>query len=458
MRARYVLVVAAAHLASAGLGQSLNDMMVTGDKAMMMMPPTVASEGQVEHLAWSSDGRYLVLQRAVLKLSGRRLAELMLHPPTGPTNPDEFYESRLEAYDVETGNRKTVISRPGQTSLWGAWAGGRPVYLAFVRTKPTRPDQKEGTSLLRYDAANGVSSIVWSSSTPYAETHLFLSPTLPTGFAVLRPEDGVPQAMGLDGDLRPVGSPVAFADFGARTPFSYWTEDGTRLVAVEGHMEEESRTYRQTFRTFDPRTLTSAMPKDRPKPYSPPTTLQANVVTQRLGTPRDRTFSVGLLTGGEAQGPVADRKEPDPPGVVDLEVERVEVSPTGRHVAYTHKGIAMVRELVEVPRSVYEQARNAAARVEALSKGKQCALALLMFAADNGDKLPSNKDDWAKAIEPYLKNASLLEGFVYTYGGGFMTEIGSPATQEIGYVNAPGGRAIVYADGHVRFVADGGAT
>lgn len=454
MRFRHAVSIAASLLVGAARSQTLNDMMLAGDKAYLMMPPTVASEGQVETMSWSSDGRYLVLQRAVMKLPAKRLAELMLNPPSDMPSPNELFETRLESYDVETGNRRNLLNRPGQNYVSGGWVAGRAVYVAIVQTIPRMPDQKVESNLVRFDAANGTSAVVWrAASEPTEFPQLFLSPTRPIGFVAMRGADGVPSALALDADGRPSGAPMPLHGVPWPLGFSYWSGDGLTLVSVEGRRKGES--YQQSFRQFDLRTMTSSVPKDRPEPYAPPISLQTNVITQRLGALHDRTFSVGLLTPGGEKPSAGEGKEPDPPGILDVEVERIEVSPTSRHVAYTHKGVALVRELVAVPRAAYERARDAAARTEALSKGKQCALALIMYAADNEDKLPSNKGDWAGSIKPYLRNESTLEGFVYTYPGGFLSEIAAPAMQEIGYVSAPGGRAVVYADGHVKFVADG---
>ena len=64
------------------------------------------------------------------------------------------------------------------------------------------------------------------------------------------------------------------------------------------------------------------------------------------------------------------------------------------------------------------------------------------------------------AAGPYLKNPSVFEnpgtgdnGFVYSYGGPTgLAQITSPATTQLGYVSGPGGRAIIWADGHVTWV------
>ena len=47
--------------------------------------------------------------------------------------------------------------------------------------------------------------------------------------------------------------------------------------------------------------------------------------------------------------------------------------------------------------------------------------------------------------------ADLFNGFVYTYGGGALKDIDSPTTTETGYVNGPNGKAVIYADGHVKW-------
>jgi hypothetical protein len=43
---------------------------------------------------------------------------------------------------------------------------------------------------------------------------------------------------------------------------------------------------------------------------------------------------------------------------------------------------------------------------------------------------------------------------VYTFGGGSLASIDAPAETIIGYVTGPGGRAAIYADGHVKWQND----
>ena len=89
-----------------------------------------------------------------------------------------------------------------------------------------------------------------------------------------------------------------------------------------------------------------------------------------------------------------------------------------------------------------------------MSNAKQAALALIMFANDTDDTYPSQDVDLRGKLGPYLKDPSLLDKFTYTFAGGSANSIDRPAETQIGYVSGPGGRAVAYADGHVKWIPD----
>ena len=95
----------------------------------------------------------------------------------------------------------------------------------------------------------------------------------------------------------------------------------------------------------------------------------------------------------------------------------------------------------------------AALKAEAISKSKQVGIALILFASDMEDVLP-NGENFVNKLQPYLKNRKMLDGFNYTFAGGPMDQIKDPARTELGFTMAPGGRAVVYADGHAQWVPD----
>lgn len=60
-----------------------------------------------------------------------------------------------------------------------------------------------------------------------------------------------------------------------------------------------------------------------------------------------------------------------------------------------------------LPNSVFAQAKEAAKKTACLSNVKQLAIATLMYAADNDDRLP-DANKWRASIMPYAKNADIF--------------------------------------------------
>jgi hypothetical protein len=125
----------------------------------------------------------------------------------------------------------------------------------------------------------------------------------------------------------------------------------------------------------------------------------------------------------------------------------------GEAVVFQSQGGLMVVPLIRIDKAVLIAAREQAKRMQVLSNGKQLALAAHMYAADHDDVFP-NGDDIQGKLEPYLKNSSLFEGFSYTFPGGPLKNVESPAETEMGFVSGPGGRAVMYVDGHVKWKSD----
>ena len=53
-----------------------------------------------------------------------------------------------------------------------------------------------------------------------------------------------------------------------------------------------------------------------------------------------------------------------------------------------------------------------------------------------------------------MKNRDLMNDFNYTFKGGDLANVEDPANTELGFVVGPGGRAVVYVDGHAKWVAN----
>lgn len=110
-------------------------------------------------------------------------------------------------------------------------------------------------------------------------------------------------------------------------------------------------------------------------------------------------------------------------------------------------------EIVRVSKEQKEAIEKQAVIQNALQVGKQVGTAFLMYLMDQ-EKMPS-KQGFREEVLPYMKSKDMLSQFVYT--GSEDLDLGkasNPSQIEVGFVPAPGGRAVVYADGHVVWVPD----
>jgi prepilin-type processing-associated H-X9-DG protein len=89
-----------------------------------------------------------------------------------------------------------------------------------------------------------------------------------------------------------------------------------------------------------------------------------------------------------------------------------------------------------------------------MSDARQVGLGLLMYVQDYDERYPSPDHFSGGAVGPYIKNESVFEGFNYVYPGESITQVTKPAETAMGYIVGPGGRAVVYVDGHVMWEPD----
>lgn len=120
-----------------------------------------------------------------------------------------------------------------------------------------------------------------------------------------------------------------------------------------------------------------------------------------------------------------------------------QISPRGDAVLYLSQNVAWVAPLSHLPREAFVQAL----RATAMSNAKQAGLALIMYSQDYDEVLPPSGD----VVSPYLKNDDILDGLNYTYGGGPFKDIENPSQTTLGIFPGPGGIAVIYADGHVKW-------
>ena len=120
-------------------------------------------------------------------------------------------------------------------------------------------------------------------------------------------------------------------------------------------------------------------------------------------------------------------------------------------VIYEVAGALLIRDIKPIDLALARTLTLQAAMQKAISDSKEAVLSLIMFASDSDDVLPG-QEGWEARVGPYCSDKDLLRRFNYTFKGGNMANIENPASAELGYILGPGGRAVAYGDGHVKWV------
>jgi prepilin-type processing-associated H-X9-DG protein len=203
----------------------------------------------------------------------------------------------------------------------------------------------------------------------------------------------------------------------------------------------------------DPRTgKINPLPKDQPKQeIQKPAAIAAplRIVTRRHQISESSTTQQTYPVWVESL-----TKSENPRALVTADGKDASFVPGGAGVMFQSQNAYWFTPVLKIGKEAYLMARHAAERQVALSNAKQLGLAAIMFAQDNNEVLPSSDGIEAKLM-PYVQNSALFSGFTYTFAGGALADISSTSETILGHVAGPGGRAVLYADGHAKWVNDG---
>ncbi len=466
-----VLLMAAAPFLATAQWTSDDKWMVYGERAYRVFPPVCAAQGAVGSLMWSPDGRYLAIMRMSMDGLAQVYRDEIANPGSQKTLPPMTVV--LEIYHPATGRTisggRWESKTPGEPppAVGMEWMAGTSYLFVTVRQRSVNllspsgrtPGAPSQNTLERIDAGTGQRSVLMSAPDGDSIT-LGLSPTQPMGLAYYRQGE---QLFGVLLQQNRVSDPVPLEGLGRATPgYPMWSKDGKRLglasYVVSGNVYNEPRFHEVDLATLALREV------PRFEPYEPPMLpiqggVQSIDLSDRMGTAAKT--AAAMIHGPMPQilpGLAPDQQPKAPenftPAVMGFDAGTIAVDPTGRFVAYTSQGLALVSELVPVPLAIYEQAKAARERSEKLMQAKQVATGFLIYSADNDDNLPSNRADWQTLIAPYLRNNKLLEGFVYSFKGGSLMDVEKPSQTELGFISMPGGRIVAYVDTSVRWVPD----
>jgi len=417
---------------------------VHGDRATLLGPAEPVAEGPIDSIDIAPVGRYALI---VHSPSERKRGPLDLDaPPPGP--------GRLTLHDART-RRNSVLwrasaDREGTSLAVAGWFAGTAVALV-QRIEPGAKPEETTVWMHRVNAAAAT-----ISAPLHGDADPLFAPEKPR--ALLTFEDGTVEMIGPKGERRPIPIPPG-------THPETWTDGGdhfraTRIVRAPGGGRTVERWIVDVNnRQAIPETKLERRPAPDPLPTSNDPTLQ--LAPARIDEPGGRQLlGLWLMAPREAKAATGTPGKPSTPPAVPHQTlvtaehdGTAELLPDLSGVLWVHEGRVYGRALATVDRAAFDTMRRTLARREAMNRAKQAGLAAMMYAQDYDETLPEpgNRD----ALAPYLKDTALVSSFEYTYQGKLaLAAIDAPAETVLGYVAGPGGRAVVHADGHVRWRDD----
>lgn len=381
------------------------------------------------------------------------------------------------------------------------WLQGTNCLLALVETSaldaPTEEERAPVYSLLFADVTrDSHARPLYSSPEPMIFT---FSPALPLAAVTIKDHISEPAAANAKQSVIRTRSRVVIVDMRGRfTGITFasdfpgaaagWSEDGrsvnistiepesatvTTAESASGATPQPGRTVRHWY-AMDATTGKTTLLTERPKSIRPPAPSPVN--------PPLRFVPGGI----SATAPGGDTGNPDKldglwlasastagnkPGTSTASVQRnmLLIAPDADSplflpdlsgILYRSHGALYSIPLVRLSATQFAEANHTALMRETMSNAKQIGLAMMMFAMDNGEKYPAG-GDVAQTVGAYLRNSDVFNnpatgerGFTYSLHGEALSGIEAPSTTPMGYLNGPGGKAVVFADGHVKWIND----
>ena len=429
---------------------------VAGEKdAYVMLAPQTVAGALARAMVWTADGTALAVTRTAVEASAEDLAAAAYGGrPSSEAAARMRPRSEVVVWNARTRETKTVLSVSGVGTAIDEMQplpGTDRLVFATVQRIPGlngEPDwEVAGVSML----AAGTGTLVRldeATRTLGGDSAVYdmvvVSDAKPVGALERRNDDGTALRVRFFG---PRGTTGDWITVGSRMPVEFDAQGRPGYRVVQKGADGKRRS---AFQRIDPLTgratgLDPEAPALLPGQRGAEAETPALAATSTAGVARPASGAPTVLLAAKGG-------KPDESGIVTTDGTEPLLSPRLDAVAYLSQGSALVRPIVRVDRKAYEAALLAARKLVAIDHAKQVAIGLLIFASDNDDRLPNASE--IDRIMPYLKDRGIFDSFTYTYSGGNAVDIDEPATTEIGYVSGPGGRAVAYADGHVKWIPD----
>ena len=444
MKLLSVLLLSVAAVAANAQFDLSRDFVSSAKSAKLLLPPEIVCKPMVKEMYWSPSGRYLVVHRRIVDAKPDSVIGYILS--RGQTSQTD----EIVSYDLDTGKSRLIDTFSNTEVIADTVEFMGNSDFLFV-SKVGVADSK---NLIAYamNVATGRSTTIYSG-TAQQWVQFILSPTKPAGIAVVRNSRRTGE--------RTITTSLSVAGFTATSPMGPVMDVAGNWLQWGGVNGDEA--YAMQFKR-DEKGVVVRDAKHRPIQIASKVDFAGRrlvplpefvVYEPKVSAPELSVVEIGAnqkAGTGPTVSLIPTEKEKAHAGIVCTDASRGILAPKETVIAYVSLGSAYVRKLVPFDAEQYAKLLLAEERMQALSAAKQVGLATLMFAADYDDKYPTNDGSFADKVYPYIKDRNMLNGFVYTFPGGLASGIENPASTELGYINGPGGRAVVYADGHAKWI------
>ena len=446
--------------ASAQGGAQQPDMSVvlTGERALMVLPPRLVAAGDVYNVSTSPSGRYLV---AFQEVPSERPLELGKQPP-------EPKAKNIVVWDSLTGGTRTlVLPKELETRTasvqWFAQSERALVQVSSWKSE-NEPGDPSGEPRMRLRREWHVldpvraelrrvfvetpgtdfgSRIVTSPVEPIAVKVHVHSQVVATGHVK---SEFTLQVLTADGQLR---SPVDLSRGYWLGKGSAWSPDGRTFQIEVGKTPPGGGELIPRVIQFNPTTGSYTDVAGPVPSWRAAMEVRDVTLTNETKTVEDFPAPRAVRTWWLAS--VAQTETPRALVAGDAVATLL---PNGeRFVAYLVGGALFTRQILQLPIDKYREMKEAAEHAELLSRGKQIGLAAAMYAADYDDVLQPGFT--TQDLMPYAKNSAVFDGFTLVFPGGNLKDVKDLANTVLGYIEGPGGRAVVYLDSHVKWEKKG---
>lgn len=454
---RHALLFAMLGLSAIGSAQRMDpqrDFVIAGKNAYLLFPPDFVCGPSIRLVAWSPDGERLAAIRTDSLVTPAMAVDMLNNPRSGAETSAVDPEHQIVVWSSVT--RKTSVwmtlrASQGQIESVNWLAGSSSLAVEASLVDPSGSAEPQVSLLLLNPSGRtrtviryGVGQIQVNPSPFKPIVALIDNP--PMGEAnPPNPKSGMLRLFGADGVLSgPIQLDGAFS-------ILFWSKDGNLYVLAferqpkPQHMKRVWFVVNRSAMRIEPVSAPTDAADMQREDSANPGELQVQDWNAQLSKAK-----IGIKAPTVVIAPKGGKD--DDFSIVTTDGKDARLSPATNGVSYDAQGSLMVRSMVKVSLEVYLKAKQAAERAVLLSNAKQVGLALIMYANDYDDVLMSNTSNWQSLIEPYITDTSLCSGFQYVFGGGNMDSIESPADTILGYFDGPGGRAIVYTDGHAKWV------